>query len=174
VKTRLAVLLVLVLTAISLGLPEQPASATRNWHRVMLSRDGHHWKLGLRVPLFRKQLVLVPGMKQVRTFYVRNQSSGPARLRLVVRVTDSDGLLERVTDSDGLLERRRFRMAARADHGRYHRIRHTGRHKVSHLRVTKGKIVPVNVRVRLMPTAGNKTMDGHLRFGTRVRLTRRD
>jgi hypothetical protein len=163
VKTRLAVLLVLVLTAISLGLPEQPASATRNWHRVMLSRDGHHWKLGLRVPLFRKQLVLVPGMKQVRTFYVRNQSSGPARLRVVVRVTDSDGLLER----------RAFRMAVRADHGRYRPIRHTGRHKVAHLRVTKGKIVPVNVRVRFMPTAGNKTMDGHLRFVTRVRLTRR-
>jgi hypothetical protein len=163
VKTRLAVLLVLVLTAISLGLPEQPASATRNWHRVMLSRDGHHWKPDLRVPLFRKQLVLVPGMKRVRTFYVRDQSGGPARLRVVVRVTDSDGLFDH----------RALRLAVRADHGRYHPIRHTGRHKVAHLRVAKGKIVPVNVRVRLMPRAGNKTMDGQLRFVTRVRLTRR-
>jgi hypothetical protein len=163
VKPRLAVLLVLVLTAVSLGLPEQTASATHSWHRVMLSKNGHHWKPNLRIPLFRKQLVLVPGMKRVRTFYVRNQSGGPARLRVAVRVTDSDGLLER----------RRFRMAVRADRGPYHRIRHTGRHKVAHLRVTKGKIVPVNVRIRLRPRAGNKTMDGHLRFVTRVRLVRR-
>jgi hypothetical protein len=163
VNARLAVFLVLALTAVCLVLPEQPASATRSWHRVMLSRNGHHWSPDLRAPLFRKQLVLVPGMKRVRTFYVRNQSGGPARLRVVVRVTDSDGLLER----------RRLRMAVRADHGRYHRIRHTGRHKVAHVRVTEGKIVPVNVRVRLMPRAGNKTMDGHLRFVTRVRLARK-
>jgi hypothetical protein len=163
VKARLAVLLVLVLTGVSLGLPEQTASAARSWHPVMLSRNGHHWKPDLRVPLFRKQLVLVPGTKRVGTFYVRNQSGGQARLRVAVRVTDADGLLER----------RGFRMAVRADHGRYHRIGHTGRYKVAHLRVTKGKIVPVNVRVRLMPRAGNKTMDGHLRFVTRVRLTRR-
>jgi hypothetical protein len=163
VKTRVALLLVLVLTAVSLGLPEQRASATQSWHRVMLSRDSHHWKPDLRLPLFRKKLVLVPGMKRVRTFYVRNQSGGPARLRVVVRVTDSHGLLERRT----------FRMAVRADGGRYHRIRHTGRHKVAHLSVTKGRIVPVNVRVRFMPRAGNKTMDGHLRFVTRVRLTRK-
>jgi hypothetical protein len=163
VKTRSAVLLVLVLTAVCLGLPEQPASATRSWHRVMLSRDGHHWKPDLRVPLFRKQLVLVPGMERVRTFYVRHHSGGPALLRVVVRVTDSDGLLDR----------RAFRMAVRVDDGRYQPIRHTGRHKVAHLRVTKGKIVPVNVRIRFMPRAGNKTMDGHLQFVTRVRLTRR-
>jgi hypothetical protein len=163
VKTRLVLLLVLVLTAVSLGLPEQRASATQSWHPVMLSRDGHHWKPDLRVPLFRKKLVLAPGMKQVRKFYVRNQSGGPARLHVAVRVTGSNGLLERRT----------FRMAVRANGGRYHRIRHTGRHKVALLWVTKGKIVPVNVRVRFMPRAGNKTMDGRLRFVTRVRLTRK-
>jgi hypothetical protein len=163
VKARLAVLLVLVLTAVSLGLPEQTASATHSWHRVMLSKNGHHWKPNLRIPLFRKQLVLVPGMKRVRTFYVRNQSGGPARLRVAVRVTSSNGLLER----------RRFRMAVRTNGGHYHRIRHTGRHKVAHLRVTKGKIVPVNVRVRLMPRARHKTMDGQLQFLTRVRLSKK-
>ena len=96
--------------------------------------------------------MLVPGMEQLRTFYVRNQSGGAARLSVTVRVTQ----LQRPARAQQIPDGRAHQ------HGRYHRIRHTGRHKVAHLRMAKGKMVPVTVRVRLLPRAGNKTMDGHL------------
>ena len=105
--------------------------------------------------------MLVPGTEQLRTFYVRNQSRGAARLSVTVLVSNSNGLLER----SGLT------MGVRTNTGRYHRIRHTGQHKVAHLRMAKGKMVPVTVRVLLRPRAGNKTMDGLYQFVVRVRLT---
>lgn len=162
-KSRVAVLLVLVLTAVSLGLPEQTASATRSWHRVLLSRDGHHWKSDLTLPLFPRNLALAPGTEQVRRFYVRNQSGGAASLRVTVQVTGSSGILARPA----------FRMGVRTNGRLYQRVRSTGSHEVAHLRVAKGKIVPVDVRVRLLRRAGNKTMDGWLRFVTQVRLIRK-
>lgn len=161
-KTRLAGLLILVLTAVALVVP-QSASATQSWSRLMLSRNGHDWTTNLDAPLFRRPVTLSPGSKRVRTFYVRNQSGSAARLRVVVRVKNEQGLLEH--DS--------FRMGVRTRSGHWHRIRHSGRQKVAHLRLARGRMVPVTVRVRMKPIAGNNTMDGQLRFVTRVRLSKR-
>jgi hypothetical protein len=162
VKSRLAGLLVLLLTAAALSIPqERPASAAHTWQRMMLSRDGRHWKPDLALPVFARKVVLVPGRQRSRTFYVRNQGGGPALLGVTVRVTSSTGLVEH----------RMFRMAVRAREGRFQRISHTGRHKLARLRVAEGKIVPVTVRVRLLPRAGNQTMGRHLTFVTRVRLS---
>ena len=160
-KTRLAGLLVVVLTAVALTIP-QPASAARRWQGLLLSSDGRHWTPSLQLPLFEK-LVLSPGTEQVQTFYVRNQSGGAASLRVTVRVTGSSGLLARPA----------FRLGVRTNGRLYHRVRHTGPQKVAQMRLAKGKIVPVNVRVRLLPRAGNKTMDGWLQFVTQVRLIRK-
>jgi hypothetical protein len=160
VKTRLAGLLVMVLTAVALTIP-QPASAARRWQGLLLSTDGRHWTPSLQLPLFDEDVVLVPGIEQLRTFYVRNQSRGAARLSVTVLVTNSNGLLER----SGLT------MGVRTNTGRYHRIRHTGQHQVTHLRMARGKMVPVTVRVLLRPRAGIKTMDGLYQFLVRVRLT---
>jgi hypothetical protein len=161
VRTRLVGLLVLLLTAAALSVPQQPSLAAHKWQQLMLSRNGHHWKPDLRMPLFKRAVVLVPGQERRRTFYVRNQSESAARLGVTVRVTGSKGLIERP----------RFWMAVRIRHGRWQRISHTGRNKVAHVRVVKGRMVPVTVRVRLMPRALNRTMDDHCRFVTRVRLT---
>ena len=121
-RSRLAGLLVLLLTAVALNVPQhQPASAAQRWQRMMLSRDGVHWKPDLALPVFARKVVLVPGRQRTRTFYVRNLGGG--------------------------------------------------RHKLAHLRVAKGRMVPVTIRVRLLPRAGNKTMDGHYQFVTRVRLS---
>jgi hypothetical protein len=162
VKSRLAGFLVLLLTAVALSFPQhQPASAAQRWQRMMLSRDGIHWKPDLALPVFARKVVLVPGRQRTRTFYVRNQGGGPARLGVTVNVTSASGLVEH----------RMFRMAVRVRDGRFQRIRHTGRHKLAHLRVAKGRMVPVTIRVRLLPRAGNRTMDGHYQFVTRVRLS---
>ena len=161
-RTRLVGLLVLLLTAVG---PERPAAsllAAHKWQRLMLSRDGHHWKPDLKTPAVQAGGRARSGTRsRRRTFYVRNQSGGAARLGVTVRVTGSNGLVERP----------RFWMAVRTRHGRWQRISHTGRNKVAHVRVAKGRMVPVTVRVRLMPRALNRTMDGHFRFVTRVRLT---
>ncbi len=159
-KTRLFGLLVLALTALALAVP-QSASATQSWSRLMLSRDGQHWTPHLDAPLFGKKFVWVPGTQKSRTFYVRNQSGEAARLRVTVRVTNGEGLL----GHSG------FRMAVRTRNGHWHQIRRPGRQRVAHLTMGKGKIAPVTVRVRFFTKAGNQTMDGHLRFVTRVRLS---
>jgi hypothetical protein len=159
-KTRLAGLLVVVLTVVALTIP-QPASAARRWQGLLLSTDGRNWTPSLQLPLFERDVVLVPGTEELRTFYVRNQSRGAARLSVTVLVSNSNGLLER----SGLT------MGVRTNTGRYHRIRRTGQHKVAHLRLARGKMVPVTVRVLLRPRAGNMTMDGLYQFVVRVRLT---
>ena len=94
---------------------------------------------------------------------MRFASGAAASLRVSVRVSGSSGLLARPA----------FRLGVRTNGRLYHRVRHLGPQKVAQLRVAKGKIVPVNVRVRLLRRAGNKTMDGWLRFVTQVRLTRK-
>jgi hypothetical protein len=106
---------------------------------------------------------MVPGAKANRTFYVKNESGRAARLAVTVRVTNSDGLVQN----------RDFRFKVRTARHRWHRIRQAGRLKVAHLRMAKGRMVPVTVRVRMLPRAGNVAMDDHLRFVTQVRLTRK-
>ena len=160
-KARLAGLLIVVLTAVALTIPQEPASAALRWQGLLLSRDGRNWTPDLQLPLFEQDVVLVPGTEQLRTFYVRNQSRGAARLSVTVLVSNSHGLLERSG----------FTMGVRTGRGRYHRIRRTGGHKVAHLRMARGKMVPVTVRVLLRPKAGNQTMDGLYQFVVQVRLT---
>ena len=161
-RAKLCGFLVLALTALALIVP-QPAVATHHWSRLMLSRDGHHWKPDLNRSLFGRKYVMVPGAKANRTFYVKNQSGRAARLAVTVRVKGSAGMIEN----------RDFRLKVRTARHRWQPVRHSGRHKVAHLRMAKGRMVPVTVQVRMLPRAGSVAMDGHLRFVTQVRLTRK-
>ena len=161
-RTKLCGFLVLALTALALVVP-QPAVATHTWSRLLLSTDGQHWKSNLNHSLFGKKLVLVPGSLEIRTFYVKNESGRAARLAVTVRVSNSSGLVDNPA----------FRMKVRTGQHRWQWIRHAGPNKVAHLTMSKGRMVPVTVRVRMLPKAGDVTMDGHLRFVTQVRLSRK-
>ena len=102
VKARVAVLLVLVLAAFSLGLPEQTASATRTWYRVMLSRDAHHWNAGPARPAVPAEARAGAG-DGAGAHVLRPQPERRARLalRVAVRVDQPNGLLERRHVPDG-------------------------------------------------------------------------
>ncbi|MCD4535090.1 hypothetical protein LRP67_13440 [Nocardioides sp. cx-169] len=124
-----------------------------------MSRDGRHWSSDLGAPLFGKDIVLVPGATHRKTFYVRNRSKDTARLRVWVRVNDSTGFLDR----RGLRIRVVTGRVAR-------RLSHDGSRRTGQLVLAPGEVVRLRVVVRLMPGAGNRTMDRHLTFRFRLRL----
>lgn len=156
---RVAALLALVMVALSL-LTLAPATAAKSWPKLVLSRDSHAWSTDLDRPLFGPKLRWVPGDDASRTFYARNQSGEDARLRVTFTVKDPTAWLE-----SG-----RLRMSVFAN-GAWTPVRVAGRSGVVHMLARRGEVVPVRVRVRLLPDAGARSMDRSLRFQIAVRLT---
>ncbi|MEZ0580026.1 LPXTG cell wall anchor domain-containing protein [Nocardioides sp. MH1] len=78
--------------AIALVLAATAAPACAD-EEVGVSSDGRHWHADLRTPLFDPAFRWVPGDRQVRSFYVRNQGPTRARMSLEVRSRDTGHLL---------------------------------------------------------------------------------
>ncbi|GAB3762988.1 hypothetical protein FB382_001333 [Nocardioides ginsengisegetis] len=155
---RVAALIAVVMVALSLTLA--PATAAKSWPKLVLSRDGHAWSADLGRPLFGAKRRWVPGDGETRTFYARNQSGEDARLRVTFTVSDPTTWLEAG----------RLRMSVLAN-GTWTPVRAAGRTGVVHMLARRGEVVPVKVRVRLLPDAGARSMDRSLRFDIAVRLT---
>jgi hypothetical protein len=142
----------------------EPASDVRPHHsRLEISRKGKHWSPHLIRPVFRRQVVLVPGTVRRAGFLVRNRSGDPARLRVTVDVQDPDGWL-----GDDLL-----RMKVRTGRGHWVRTRGPGAQRPGTVLVRPHRVVPIKVRVRLKRGAGTTTEDRHLSFSLHLRLTQR-
>jgi hypothetical protein len=159
-RLRAAVFLVLVALGATAVLTQPPASAGE-WSKLGLSRHGNKFTSNLTMPLF-KSFVWVPGCAPGRTFFVRNQSGEKAKL--VVSLIASD--------RTAWLRKERFQMTYRAGDGSWTRIRSGGQPSFKML-VADAEVVPVSVRIRLMNKARNQTMNQHLTFSVRVRLSQR-
>lgn len=155
---RVAALLAVVMVALSLTLA--PATAAKSWPKLVLSSNGATWATDITKPLFARGLRWVPGDDETRTFYARNQSGQDARLRVTFTVSDPTEWLEAGS----------LRMSVFAD-GTWTPVRVAGRTGVVHVLARRGEVVPVKVRVRLLPDAGVKSMDRSVRFDVAVRLT---
>ncbi len=81
-----------VLASIVLAINTGSAHAS---DEIGLSLDGRTWTSELRRPLFEPAMRWVPGDSETRSLWVRNQGPTGASMRLAVRSTDLDGLLER-------------------------------------------------------------------------------
>jgi hypothetical protein len=160
---RLGAFLVVALLVLSVAGPSEATSVARRWSPLGVSRLGHHWHESLEKPLFGPQLRLSPGRPVKRTFYVRNQSGEPARLRIRLRVTDAHGSLRPDV----------INVAAHMHPGRWKRARHPGSTRVVLRTIRKGAVVPVTVRVRIRPRSGNSSMDRSLHLQVKVRLTKK-
>lgn len=161
-RTRVCALLVMVLAAVALVLP-QSATATQTWCRLALSRNGHHWSADLHRPLFAHDVLLIPGSERTSEFYVRNQSGERAALAVSVRAGRHHGLLARES----------FRLAVRAAGGWQRVVRTDGRPTLR-LDLAKGAVQPIAVRVRLLPQARNATQHGRADFTLEVRLSQKN
>lgn len=159
-RARIVALLLLALSTTAM-LIQPAASATQHWSQIGLSRNGHQWSSKLAMPLFRKNVVLVPGSTVTKKFYVKNRGSDAARLRVSVLVRDRTSFLA----ENG------FRMQVRTGGGITHRMRHAGRQPAGRLVLRPDEIVPIMIRVRLLSATSNRTMDRHLKFHLRLRLT---
>jgi len=160
---RLGAFLLVAFLVLSVAGPSQAAISARHWSRLGLSRMGNHWTPNLDKPLFGRNLDLVPGQTEKRTFYVRNQSGEQARLRVSVNITKAHRSLQRDA----------FRVAARTRAGWWQHVRHTGSHAVLWRTMARGAVIPVTLRVRIRPRADNSSMDRGLRLQVKVRLSQR-
>lgn len=142
----------------------EPASDVRPHHsRLEISRRGGHWSPHLIRPVFRRQVVLVPGATRLSGFLVRNQSGDPARLRVTVQVQDPDRWL-----GDD-----RLRMKVRTGKGRWIRTGGPRAQRPGTVLVRPHQVIPIKVRVRLKRGAGTTTEDRHLSFSLHLRLSQR-
>jgi hypothetical protein len=160
-RHRAAVLLVLVALGATAVLTQPPASAGE-WSKLGLSRHGKNFTSNLTMPLFTGDFVWVPGCAPGRTFFVRNQSGEKAKLEVSVLTRDSTQWLRS----------ERFQMTYRAGDKSWTRIRSGGQASFTML-VKAAEVVPVSVRIILLNNAKNKTMNQHLTFTVRVRLSQR-
>ena len=158
---RLALLVAGALLAglVVVGAPAQ-AAPTRRWPDLVVSHRGHIWSEHLVRPIFSPATHWVPGDVRTRTFYARNQSGEDARLSVAVRVADRTAWLRR-----GAL-----RMYLQVD-GRWKRIVFSRTTGVGRMVVRKGEVVPVRVRIRLLPRAGAADARRSMRFTVTLRLT---
>lgn len=151
----------LVLVALALAV-STPASATREWSPLQLSRSGHQWSDNLQRPLFKRGFDFVPGDSETRTFHARNRADKSGRLRVVVELGNGQGWLAQ----------RALRMRVRIGDRPWIRVTGGQHQQPTSARLRAGQTVPIGVRVRLKPNAGNEQMNRRLHFSVHVTLTR--
>ena len=158
---RAAAVVGVVLAASGLAVP-QSASGAQVWSQLVMSRNGHQWSDDLNRPLFDGADTLIPGVERTSSFYVRNQSSDRGVLEVSVRIPGQAGLAGRDA----------FRLALRGAGGWQRADLDSGAPDLR-LELAKGAVQKIYVRIRLLPTARNASMDDSMRFNLQVRLTQK-
>jgi hypothetical protein len=162
VTARAAAVVAVVLAASGLAIP-QSASGAQLWSPLVLSRHGNDWSDDLNRPLFDQDLAWVPGDERTSRFYARNQSGDAATLEVTVRVDQDRGLVDRDA----------FRMAVQGAGG-WQRVDFDSSQPSIRMALAKGAVQPIDVRIRLLPSARGAAMDRSLSFTVQVRLTQKD
>lgn len=138
-----------------------PVSATAA-DELGLSNDGATWSASLPSPLFDSNFRWVPGDRQQKSFWVRNQSGDKALLDITVLGSSVDSLME-----TGDLE-----VDVRAGSGPWHSTRQVGRHKlVSSMGVSAGQKEKVTVAVNFDFASPNQSQIKKYDLNFEVRLT---
>lgn len=136
------------------------ASAARQWSPLVVSHDGQRWSQSLSRALFG-DVALVPGDREVRSFYVKNQ--GPSHAYLRVSIVMQDPQRWAAT--------KHLRMAVGID-GKWRRVTSTGQ-RTHRLRIPQGGVQRVQVRFRSPADGGNWGRLRTLDFDVKLRLTHR-
>jgi hypothetical protein len=138
-----------------------PAQATAA-DELGLSNDGITWSASLPSPLFDSHFLWVPGDRQQRTFWLRNQSSDNAVLDVTVLGSTVDSLME---SGDLTVE-------MRAGTGPWHSTRQVGAHKlISSMDVAPGQQEKVTVAVDFDLASPNHSQIKKYNLNVEVRLT---
>jgi hypothetical protein len=138
-----------------------PAAATAA-NELGLSNDGVTWSANLPSPLFDGDFRWVPGDRQQRSFWVRNQSGDEAVLDIAVLGSSVDTLLE-----TGDLE-----VEVRAGNGPWHSTKQVGRQKlVSAMDVSAGQKQKVTVAVNFDFASINQSQVKKFDLVFEIRLT---
>ena len=129
---------------------------------IGLSLDGRTWTSDLRRPLFEPAMRWVPGDSETRSLWVRNQGPTGASMRLAVRSTDLDTLLER----DDIL------ISARVRGGRWVPLNDGGAGSpLTEGALAQGDRLRLDVRVAFVAAATNRSEVDKLPLDFVVRLT---
>jgi hypothetical protein len=127
-----------------------------------LSNDGVTWSASLPSPLFDSTYRWVPGDRQQRSFWVRNQSSDKAVLDVTVLGSSVDSLMD-----TGDLE-----VEVRAGTGPWHSTRQAGRHKlISSTDVSVGQQEKITVAVDFDFASANVSQVKKFNLVFEIRLT---
>jgi hypothetical protein len=127
-----------------------------------LSNDGTTWASTLPAPLFDSNFRWVPGDRQERSFWVRNQSGDEAVLDIAVLGSSVDSLM----DTGDL------KVEVKAGDGAWHSTDQAGDQKlVSSLSVTAGQREKVTVAVDLDAASSNHSQLRKVELAFEVRLT---
>lgn len=136
-----------------------PASAA---DELGLSNDGSSWSSDLPSPLFDSNFRWVPGDRQERAFWVRNQSDDTAVLDISVLGSSVDSLM---ATGDLAVE-------VRAGSGAWHSTRQVGRHElISSMDVSAGQKEKVTVAVDFDFASSNQSQIKNYDLTFEVRLT---
>ncbi|RNL79192.1 LPXTG cell wall anchor domain-containing protein [Nocardioides marmorisolisilvae] len=156
-RARLGLMIAAATALIGLGVP--PASAAGE---LGLSPDGVTWGDALPGPLFDPALRWVPGDSEVRTFYVRNQSSDDG----VLDVTLLTGPVESLIDTGDLS------ISAKVGNGDYTSAATAGDHQlVKQVVVAAGAVRKLSVKVDFDPASTNSSQQLRLDFRFKVSLS---
>lgn len=148
----------LLVVALLWGVWCQPAHAA---DELMLSWDRETWSADLSGPVFDPSSRWVPGDDRTRGFWVRNTTSDPARLSVMVAVDDRDNLL---ADGDLALDLR----VGRSDWSPLTPV--PGGFRVDS-RLAAEAESRVQVRARFDTAAPNRSQRDRLALDFRIRLT---
>ncbi|GAB2769174.1 hypothetical protein GCM10027020_22880 [Nocardioides salsibiostraticola] len=139
-----SILVALVFAAVTL----HPIAASAQTDRLGLSSDGVTFAETLKKPLFDTTIRWVPGDVRVATFYVRNQADTAGNLQVAIK---------RVV-LDDLIETNWLKVSARAGSKPFTSVTTGGRASlVENVVINHGDVLPVRVRVELLPDAPNFT-----------------
>jgi hypothetical protein len=151
--------LMIAAATVLLGLGIAPSSAA---NELGLSPDGVTWGDALPGPLFDPAFRWVPGDSEIRTFYVRNQSSDDG----VLNVTLLTGPVETLVDTGDL------RVSARVGSDAYTSATAAGAHLlVNQVPVAAGEVRKVSVKVDFDPASTNQSQQLRLDLHFKVSLT---
>lgn len=119
---------------------------------VAVSSDGVSWGPELAAPLFESSARWVPGDVRTASFFVRNEGASSASLRIEGRDT--------VTGE--LTDERAVTLFARADGGRWQRLRIGAMSgELNTVALPVGQVSRVEVRALFEPAAGNHSQQEH-------------